>query len=287
MWQTLIILYFIFGATSYLLRKVLAQKIGEHNRVINAIYFLIFLLPTAIMLSFLLPHNLDVGLINLILLIGGSIIWPIIALVSFYANRKVDVGILAIITNLSPIFTLVIALPFLHENLKSLQFLGVGLLVLSGVLASYSQLRKREHTNMEGILICLLSAALLGIAVAYERFMLSRMELGTYIIYGWGSQIFWALVFTGKELQKIPKLLSKDNEVRKTLISWGAVRTLVSVTFILSLKLSEGASVFSAASNFLSIAVVIAAYFFLKERQHLLSKGFATVLGIIGLFLVA
>lgn len=187
MWQLLIILYFIFGAASYLLRKVLAQELGEHNRLINAIYFLFFLLPTTIILSFFFPHNLNVGLLNFLLLIGGSIIWPILAIISFHANKKVDVGIFTIISNLSPIFTLAIALPFLHENLKPMQFIGIGLLILSGVLAASSQLRKREHASTEGVLVCLLSAAVFGIAVVYERFMLNRVEFGTYLIYGWGS----------------------------------------------------------------------------------------------------
>src|SRR3990167_8928576 len=108
MWQLLIVFYFIFGVVSYILRRVLAQKLGDHNRLINAIFFVFFLLPTTIILSFFFPHNLNVGAFNLLLLFVGSLIWPIAALVAFRANKEVDVGIFSIINNLSPVFTLII-----------------------------------------------------------------------------------------------------------------------------------------------------------------------------------
>lgn len=285
MWQLLIIFYFIFGATNYLLRRVLAQKLGDHNRLINAVFFIFFLLPTTIVLSFFFPHDLNVGVVNLILLFGGSLIWPLMNLTAFSANKKVDVGIFAIINNLSPLFTIAIALPFLNENLNQLQFVGVGLLIISGVLAASSQLKKHNRSNMNGILLCVLSATILGVAVAYERFMLNRIDFGSYLIYGWGSQIIWSAILAGHELKKLPKLFTIDKKTTQILMIWGGTNVLKSVAFILALTMSS-ASLISSASNFMSVAVVIAAYFFLKERQHMIEKLFAVIIGIAGLFLL-
>ncbi len=285
MWQLLIIFYFVFGATNYLLRRVLAQKLGDYNRLINAVFFIFFLLPTTVILSFFFPHDLNVGIVNLVLLFGGSLIWPLMSLTAFSANRKVDVGIFAIINNLSPIFTLAIALPFLHENLNELQFVGVGLLIVSGVLAASSQLKKHNRSNMNGIMLCLLSAVILGVAVAYERFMLNRIDFGSYLIYGWGSQIIWSAILAGHELKKLPKLFTIDTKTTQTLMIWGGTNVLKSIAFILALTMSS-ASLISSASNFMSVAVVIAAYFFLKERKHMIEKLFAVIIGIAGLFLI-
>ena len=287
MWQLLIIFYFIFGTTSYLLRRVLAQKIGEHNRLINAVFFLFFLLPAAIILSFFFPHNLHVGTLNLMLLLGGSLIWPLYYLISFHANKKVDVGIFTIINNLSPLFTLAIALPFLHETLRTGQFIGAGLLIASGVIAASSKIERHNLTSMSGIFICLLAALFLGVGVAYEGFMLNRVDFGAYLVYGWGAQVAWSLIFAPKELKKLPQLLGKAMGVRTILLAWGAASVLRSVSFISSLKTSGSASVVSAASDFLSVAVVIAAYFFLRERQHIISKVIAVVIGVAGLLLIA
>src|SRR3989344_7653026 len=102
MWQFLILLYFIFGTTYYLLRRVLAQKLPEHNRLINAIFFVGFLLPAGAVLAFFFPHNLPVGALNVVLLLLGGLIYPIGYIVGFKANEKVDVGIFTIISNLTP-----------------------------------------------------------------------------------------------------------------------------------------------------------------------------------------
>ncbi len=287
MWQFWLIFYFIFGATSYILRRVLAQQLGEHNRLINAIFFICFLLPATILLSILFPHNLDVGPLNLLFLFGGSIIWPLFNIVAFRANKEVDVSIFTIISNASPVFTLVIALPLLHESLNLEQCLGVGLLIASGILAAFAQLKKHNRASTNGILFCILSAAVLGVAVAYERFMLNRIDFGAYLIYGWGSQIIWAALLAGKELKKFPKLLQKSAEIKKILFFWGTTSALKSVAFIMVLKISGSASLISAASNFLSVAVVVAAYFYLKERQHMLHKWIAVTIGIAGLLFIA
>ena len=286
MWQLLISFYFLFGVINYILRRVLAQKLGDHNRLINAIFFIFFLLPTTIILSFVFPHDLNVGLLNLLFLFLGSIIWPIGALVAFHANKKVDVGIFAVINNLSPVFTLIIAIPFLHENLKGMQWFGAGLLIFSGVLAASSQLKKHNRADSNGILMCILTAAIFGVAIAYERFMLSRIDFGAYLIYGWGSQIIWSVLLAGKEIKNVFKLFNKDTETRNTLIVWGSVNAFKAIVFIIALK-STSASIISVATNFMSVAVVIAAYFYLKERKHMYYKWAAAVIGVAGLLFIA
>lgn len=287
MWQFFIVFYFIFGTTSALSRRVLAQKLGENNRLINSLFFLFFLLPAIIILSFFFPHNLNIGLLNLTLLFFGGIIWPLFYIAAFNANRQVDVGIYMIISNLSPLFTLAVAIPFLHENLSILQNFGVGLLILSGVLAATSQINKQHRASLNGISMCLLSTAIAGIAIAYESFMLHRVDFGTYLLLGWGSQIIWSLILTGKELRKLPALFNKDPQTKKTLITWGTSHVLESVTFVLALKISGSASLFSSATVFLSVVVLITAYFFLNERKHMIHKWLAAGIGIAGLLIIA
>ena len=287
MWQILILFYFLFGTASYLLRRVLAQKVGEHNRLINAIFYVCFLVPAIIILSFLFPHNLHIGFTNVVLLLLNGLVYPLYFLISFRANRTVDAGVFTIINNLSPIFTLVIALPFLHESLAGVQYIGGALLILSGILVAYPKWKAGRHTGASGIFICLGAAAVLGFAVAYERFMLNRVDFGTYIMIGWSAQVIWALIFAHREIKNIPLLLGRSSPVRNLVLVWGSVSALRSVAFVTSLKTSGSASLVSAASDFLSVAVVVAAYFFLKERENMVVKMIAVVIGVGGLLLIA
>ena len=157
--------------------------------------------------------------------------------------------------------------------------------MLSGILAASSQLRGSAKSSRNGILLCVLSAAVLGIAVAYERWMLGRVDFGAYLIFGWGAQIAWSLFLARKDLRQMPVLL-RASEMRNSIVAWGTSSTLRSISFILALKLSGSASLISAASDFMSVAVVIAAYFYLREREHLLAKSMAAIVGVGGLLLI-
>lgn len=286
MWETALVFYFVFGAANYLLRRVLAQKLPEHNRLINAVFFLFFLLPTGLVLAAFFPHDLHVSAYALALLLGGSLIWPLYYIAAFSANKYVDTGTFAVINNISPLFTLMVALPFLGESPTYVQYIGIALLVLSGVVATASQFGGVRLSSMRGIWLSVLTAATLGFAVAYERYMLDLVDFGTYIIYGWGAQIAWSLVLTGRDLKNLPSLFSKEGGARSALIAWGASSALRSVAFIIALSLTS-ASLMSAASDFMAVAVIIAAFIFLGERTHLVYKGVAATVGIAGLLLIA
>ena len=287
MWLLVIGLYFVFGSASYLLRRILAQRIQEYNRLLTALFFVVFLIPAAIILASLFPYSLSVSSLDLLLLLGGSVIWPIVNLTAFKANETADAGTFVIISNLSPLFTLAIAIPFLNESLAMVQYVGIGLLVFSGVLATVSQRKSEGAVPLSGILWCLLSAALLGFASAYEGFMLSRVDFGTYLIYGWGAQAVWALLFAIPQFKKLPGFMYEVSSMPRTVFFWCLTNVLKSVAFIFALKLSGSASLTSAASNFLSVAVVIAAYIFLNERNLLVFKIISVAFGVGGLFLIA
>src|SRR6478609_3917549 len=100
MWQILIGFYFIFATTTYLQRRILAQKFPDYSRLINLVFFVFYIFPAGIILSFFFPHNLSIGLVNFAILLGGSFIWPLLNIVAFKANKDVDVGIFTIINNL-------------------------------------------------------------------------------------------------------------------------------------------------------------------------------------------
>lgn len=286
MWLVFIAFYFVFGAASYLLRRVLAQKLPNKNRLINASFFIIFLLPAALVLGLLFPHNLAIGWVNLALLLGGSLIWPVFNILAYRANKDIDVGVYTVINNLSPIFTLIVALTVLDESLNTNVLIGIFLLLISGVVVASPQLKQHKHTSKSGIIFALISTAVLGFAVAYEKFMLNRVDLGTYFLIGWTSQIAWMAYLSRKDLKELPSLI-RGEETKKTVLGYGLTNVLKSMCFILALKYSASAAVVGATTDFMSVVVIIAAYFILHERSYLLVKLLAALLGIAGLLLVA
>jgi len=277
--------YFFFAVFSFLLRRSLAKRFIHYNRLINAIFLVVFHLPAALTISRFFPNNLDVGWLNLLFLGIGSLIWPIANLVAFRANHKLDAGIFSIISNLAPIFTLLVALTFLGENLNYIQIIGSGLLILSGIIITLPLLGRKSTINHQEILIGILSAAIVGIAICYERFMLTRIDFGAYLVYGWGSQILWGALLAIKDYKYLPKLFA-SNKLRNTVLAYGLSSTLQGISFVIALSL-VGASVIGPAANFVSVIIVIAGYLILGERDHLLNKLAAVTIGISGLLLIS
>ncbi len=284
MWQLSLFFYFTLGATGYLLRRVLAQKFSQHNRLIAGIFYLFFLLPAAIVMSLTHPHNLNVGTTNLVYLLTGSLIWPLYNLAAFRANKDVDVGIFGIINNLSPLITLAIAIPFLGERLNVHQYAGIVILILSAMIAVLPQLQKHHRAKLNGIFWCFVTMVILGVAIAYERFMLNRIDFGSYITIGWSAQIAWMVAMTGKEWKYLPSLVRAAGY--KILVAYGLSGALRSCAFILALLWSGSAAIISAATDFMTVVVVIAAYFVLRERDHMVQKSAATAVGVAGLLLL-
>jgi drug/metabolite transporter (DMT)-like permease len=186
-------------------------------------------------------------------------------------------------SNLSPLFTLIIAIPFLGERLTEMQYVGIGILIVSGAIAALPHLRKNNRDIIQGLLFCLLSTALLGFGTAYERFMLDRIDFGAYLVLGWGSQVVWMALLAGREWKLLPELIHSIGA--RTLFTYGFVNGLKSACFILTLLLTS-ASLLSGASDFMPIGIIVGAYFFLNEREHLWRKSIATVIGIVGLILL-
>lgn len=284
-WQYFIVGYFVFGASSYLCRRVLAQKLHDKNRLINASFFVLFLLPAAVVLGLIFPHSFSIGWDNFAYLALGSLIWPVFNIAAFKANKDIDVGVYSAINNLSPLFTLLVGLALLNEHLTTVQLFGIFLLVIAGFIATFPSLTKGSKLSKEGVLFCLLSTAMLGIAVAYEKFMLTRIDLGTYLMLGWSAQVAWMALLARKELRGLPELVKNKDTGRLTLL-FGLTNVLKSACFILALQLSSSAAVVGASTNFMSIVVLIAAYFILRERQYMPYKVAATIVGVVGLVLV-
>ena len=173
----------------------------------------------------------------------------------------------------------------MNESLNYQQWSGILLLIFAGLLVTIPQLKNDQKANSYGILICVLSTAVLGTAVAYEKFMFTRIDLGSYFIYGWGSQIIWMAILARKELKDLP-LLFRDSSTKKLTVGYGLTNALKSTSFILALKTSGSAAIVGAATNFMSVTIIIAAYIFLAERKHIIIKLVSACIGVIGLFLV-
>ena len=152
-------------------------------------------------------------------------------------------------------------------------------------MAIWPDLHRRSHTNRAGIAIGLLSVFLLGIGLVIDKLALSAAELGTYFIYSWGLQALFMTILSAKYLSSFPKFL-RTTPHKKQVFLHGGAGVLRSLSLTMAMLLGSSPSIVGAASNLLTVSVLIAAYFFLHERSHLQYKTAGVVIGLVGLFLV-
>jgi drug/metabolite transporter (DMT)-like permease len=283
-WQIILIIYLILGTASYLSRRHLAKSLARHNRLVNGFFFLVVLYPTGLVIALFNPHNLDVGWFNLVCVLIGSAVWPVIRLLSYRASKDIDAGLFTIICNLAPIVTIVAASILLQERLNDQQLLGASILIGSAFMATLPHLTRRSSTKIAGLDFAIVSVVLMGLATVFERWMLTRMDFGTYLILGWGAQTLWMVAFAWPD-RKYINIFRDKNNLRQTI--WYALsNTFAGVCFVAALKLSGNVSLVSAFASFMTVTVVLAAFFFLKEKEWLWYKVAAAIIGIIGLIVL-
>lgn len=288
MWQLALVGYFVFGAAAYLTRRKLMARGRGSPRVFNLIFWTVFCMPSGWIIGSILPHNLAVGWENALLLAIGASFWPLVSLISFRVSREVDAGFYALTGNLAPLVTLAIAVTLLRETVSRHEATGIALLILSGVIIAIPLLKGDGRASRYGFFLCMLGVLFGGIGVAYESWMLSRVGLGSYMILAWTMSAVWSVLLARGELRRIPEFFRHaSRQARRLVVVFGVSNVLRTVCFLAALFLSGSAAIIGAATNFLAVAVLIAAFLILRERQHLPHKLAAAVVGIAGLFLVA
>ena len=286
MWLIFLFGYYIFGSWSNLQLRLLAKDLQQHNRLINAIVGVLFLLPVGILLGLYFPHDLDIGLTDYLLLIGGGFIWPLSALLLFRANKLLDAGVVATFGNISPVVAIVLGVGLLVESLSLLQLFASFLLVTSGLILAPELIRSHKSRSLNELLVGVLAATTIGVAIVFERFMLTRIDFGTYLIFGWGFQVLWYVIIARKKLPYLGEIFA-DSKKRNGVLKFGLLAIVRSVFFISALNLASGASIVAPAAKLVTVFTVLASVLILKEKDHLLEKILATVVGIIGLILIS
>lgn len=219
-WQIPITLYLIFGTINNLVSRKLGKTFSKYNKIINWIFFSICLYPMGVIVALTLGQSLYISWHSLVFILVGELIFPLISVIEYRANKDIDAGFFSIIKNLTPVITITTAWLLLNEGLSTWQILGATIIISSALIASLSSLSKKHHANKtKSVLLALLGIFLLGIAVTYERWMLTQMSFSAYLIYGWGAQTVWMTIIARPKRKDLE--VFKDKSTNKFVLMYG------------------------------------------------------------------
>lgn len=283
-WQLLLVGYLVLGTASYLWRRQLARTFARANRLVNAFFFVAVLYPIGLFVAILTTPDLSIGWASFWLLLFGGALFPFVNLLIYRANRDMDAGLFTIISDLIPVVSITAGWLLLNEGLSGQQLIGAAIILLAALLVTLPQLKHHMRNNRVAMICALSAVTLLGLGFVFERYMLTRMDFGAYIVFGWGFQMLWGVVFAWRE-RKSYKILF-DPKIRGKLWAFSLSSTFRGLCIVGALYLSGNVSVVMASASFLTVLVVVAAYFILKEKEWLWLKLGAATLGVIGLLLI-
>lgn len=283
-WQLLLIAYLALGTGSFLIRRRLATHLTDRNRLVNAFFFVCTLYPLGLIVASFSSPDLRIGWLNALFLLVGSAIFPLVNMLAYKANKDVDAGLFSILSNIFPIVTIIAATLLLNETLSAGQLLGAAVIITSTFIATLPKLSQRDRSKTSGVILALISIMLLGLAIVFERWMLTRIDYGAYLVFGWGAQALWMALVAWPDRKHI-HLLTKDNNF-KYVLAYGITNSFKGLSFVSALKLSGNASVVTAFGSFTTVLVVVAAYFALGEKKNLWLKLLAAAAGVVGLVIL-
>lgn len=283
-WQALLAVYLILNTATYILQRRLGQTLAKHRRLVAGFFFLVVHYPVGLFVAFSLSPDLAIGWVNAGILLLGSWIFPLINILSLRASKDVDAGHFTVMSNVTPVVTIVAATVLLNEQLNNHQLVGAVIIIASAFIVTLPYLRSRSRSKTSGVVIALTVFLLAGLATVFERWMLTRIDLGAYLVFGWGAQTIW-MALTAWPERKHFKIL-KNKKYFMPIMGYAVASSIKGVFFLAALQLSGNASLFSAFASFTAIMVVPAAYYLLKEKQWLWLKILAAITGTVGLIVL-
>ena len=285
-WQLAILIHQILETIFALVYRDYAKKHPKDHFVTNAVMYLATVVPFGIVWSiaqggFSLDFPVSIwwffGLTGLLLALGN--------IASFKANTKVEASQFAIITRFRVIVIVVASWVLLGDTLTPLQFLGA-CIVFGSSLSVVFLTRRKTRKSKVGIftIIAILSAVFMGLGITSEKYVLSSVNLATYVVVGWGLQAFFMTLLANRQLARVPVLI-KDGSI-KTILLLGGLRTIAGFCFINALQLSNNASLIGSIAALQVILVVIGGYIFLNEKKYGVQKFVAASAAFIGVILL-
>lgn len=224
------------------------------------------------------------------LVIGGSALGLQNYLV-FKIYRILPASVVAILSLMNPLAVVLLATLVVGERLTSIQVLG-SLILLSSVLILNLKTVKNDKPRRRiykislslGFATALSIAMLFGVGIVNERYLLERLGLSTYLIFGWGSQFFSAIVIVILNRGKLvfPKKISTHFQVWSSAL----LLAMAGFMFVLTQLNSNSSSLSSLSASFKVVLVVLLSYVILKEKDNLPLKLVCTVFSGLGLYLL-
>lgn len=280
-WQ--ILLAISIAATVF---YTLLQKVLIHEKASDAVAFTIAsqIVPGILIFLYLILTN-GFHMPNLLLFIPNILImiffYGFSAVFMFRSLALIDASEFTILFATRALWTLLIAVIFLSEHFSLIQMSGTLLLLVSVVLVSY----KKEKIKLgKGELLALFSAALFGVALGNDGFLVKNFDVQSYLVFAFLLPGIMLMAVYPKEIKKLKMFLKPSLGFKMFLLCICFV--VSAITFFSAFKIGDNVGQISILNQISTVLIVLASILYLKERKNVFLKIFGSILAFIGVILL-
>ena len=281
-WQIAITLHLIFTAIFALVQRNISRKFQSHARVGTAFFYPIVSAMGIVYGVLNYDISFDFSLQTWLFLAANGFIFALSFISAFKANSHVDAAQFAILQSTRAIFTVIIASILLGEQLSALQLLGVLILVVSAGLVAVRRTTARTFNISTWSWLAVFSAFTLALATTNEKYFLGEMNVGTYMVIGWGFQTLAVVLLASGRWHTLKDFGPSGI---KQLVYLGILRGLQGITFVVALSQAD-ISLIAGIMSYQTVLIFIGGIIFLHEREHLYRRLAGSIIATIGLLLL-
>ena len=290
-WQLLILFQNVLAATFAINSRKIALSFPRAALPVNILVYAVTALSG---LAYAGLHGFSSVSFASVMTYGGfffiaGLCFALTNIISFVVFQLVDAAIASLLSTCNIIAAVIVSSIAIHESLRPHQIVGAVIIILSMELVLSLKLSQSKHKKMyQAIGLSLAASLLFGLAVTTEKYLLNRVSLSTYLVYGWGLQ-FGGVLITALILGKAAKAnfeLLRNIRFYKVALPASFIRMFSGLLFIYSLKLSNNLSLVSVLSGLKVILAALFGAYFLSERNYLARKYEAAGLAIVGVAVI-
>jgi drug/metabolite transporter (DMT)-like permease len=290
-WQLIMLFQNLFAALFAVNSRTIALKFKNATLPLNLSIFFAFTLSAIMYDVYLGLNNVEVHLFKhyLILFILAGVCFAITNIISYVVFEYVDAAIASLLSTLNIIASVSLSILIIHEGLNITQIVGAALLIFSIQLIVSINVSKKKHKQIgKAVLLSLLAAIFYATATVTEKYLLGKVNLPTYLTFGWGFQFLGVILITLVFSKRIKANFSlfKDFSFWKLALSAVVLRVLGGLLYVISLVLSNNLSIISVVSGLKIILAALLAAVILKEKDFLKRKLEAAFTSSIGIALI-
>ena len=196
--------------------------------------------------------------------------------------KKLDVSVVSIFAQLAKVFMIILGVLIFHEQLILIDIIGISLIMFGSSLVSF----KKNKFKINKYIWAIIGASLLfALAMTIDVGISAKFNLAFYFFILYFAPSVLIIISKRIKLIELRREFFRTKNSPKYFIWAGMCSSIGMLLYLLALRQGQ-VSIVAPLSSVTVLLNVLAGYIFLKERDDLTKRVIASILVIVGVFLL-